>query len=181
MNLIDDEIVKKLKNKNQDSFIEIVDRYKKKIIAICYSYTEDSFEAEDLSQEVFIAFYKSINKFRNDCSISTYLYRIAVSKCIDFKRKKSLKAILTLDREVKCNSYNLDDKVFIRQCIRNLPKNIKNAVVLYYYIGLSQKEIGEILNISPKAVEGRIYRGKQILRVQLKKEDVYICSRKEMI
>lgn len=161
--------------------MEIVDSYKKKIIALCYAYTEDSFEAEDLSQEVFIAFYKSIDRFRGDCSVSTYLYKIAVSKCMDFKRKKSLKAILTLNHEIKDKNYNLDDKIFIRQCIRNLPKAIKNSIVLYYYMGLSQKEIADVLNISAKAVEGRIYRGKQILKVQLKKEEVYACSRKEMI
>lgn len=179
--MIDEDIVRDLKNRNKERFIEIVDNYKKKIIALCYSYTEDCFEAEDLSQEVFVAFYKSIGRFRGDCSISTYLYKIAISKCMDFKRKKSLKAILTLNHEIKDKSYNIDDKLFIRQCIKNLPKGIKDSIVLYYYVGLSQKEIAEVLNISERAVEGRIYRGKQILKVQLKKEETYVCSRKEMI
>lgn len=177
----DDEIVDKLKGKNQEDFIDIVNNYKKKIIAFCYSYTADKFEAEDLSQEVFIAFYKSIDKFRGECSISTYLYKIAVSKCLDFKRKRSIKDMLTLNFEDRGKSYDLDSKVFIRQCIKNLPKEIKLSVVLYYYVGLSHKEIGEILNISPKAVEGRIYRGKQKLKSQLKKEVSYACSKKEMI
>lgn len=179
--MCDEEIVAKLKEKNEEDFIEIVNSYKNKIVAFCYSYTEDKFEAEDLSQEVFLAFYKSLDNFRAECSISTYLYKIAVSKCLDFKRKKSIKAMLTLNFEDKGKCYDLDDKVYIRQCIKNLPKEIKISVVLYYYVGLSHKEIGDILNITPKAVEGRIYRGKQKLKAQLKKEADYVCSKKEMI
>jgi RNA polymerase sigma factor (sigma-70 family) len=169
--LDDQELMVRIRDGDQNSYIELVNSYKKKIIALCYSYTEDSYEAEDLSQDVLVTFYKNIVKFRGECSVSTYLYKIAVSKCIDFKRKRTIKAML-FDGfySEKEKSEDLDEKIYIRQCISKLPKNIKTPIVLYYYVGLDQKEIGEILNISSRAVEGRIYRGKQILRNMFSKE-----------
>jgi RNA polymerase sigma-70 factor (ECF subfamily) len=96
--LEDLEIVEQLKQGSEECFIQIVDKFKKKVISLCYTYTSDYQEAEDLSQEVFISFNNSIDKFRGDCSISTYIYRIAVSRCLDYKRRKNLKGFF--DRSV---------------------------------------------------------------------------------
>lgn len=169
--LNDEELMAKIRLGDQKSFIYLVDNYKKKILALCYSYTQDSHEAEDLSQDVFITFYKNANKFREQSSISTYLYKIAVSRCIDFKRKLSIKSMLTGIVNASVKAEDLDQKIYVRQCINKLPKEIKIPIVLFYYVGLDQKEIGKILNISQKAVEGRIYRGKQKLRAMFIKED----------
>ncbi len=174
----DEELMNKIRAGDENSFIYLVDNYKKKIIGLCYSYTKDSHEAEDLSQDVFITFYKNINKFRLGCSISTYLYKIAVSKCIDFTRKLSIKSMLTGFSKESVKSEDLDEKIYIRECINMLSKHIKIPIVLFYYVGLDQKEIGEILDISQKAVEGRIYRGKQSLRVMFMKEGIMYDEKK---
>ncbi|MCY6485452.1 RNA polymerase sigma factor [Clostridium aestuarii] len=166
-------IIERLKQKDEECFIEVVNSYKKKVLALCYSYIEDYYEAEDLSQEVFTSLYKSIDKFRGNCSLSTYIYKITVSKCLDYKRKKSLKGFLTDMFHIQKaeEPVDLDEKIFVRQCIKKLSKDLRLVVVLYYYIGFSQKEIGEILNITPRAVEGKIYRAKKKLKNELKKED----------
>lgn len=70
----EDEIVKALKENNEESFIEVVELYKNKIVSLCYSYTQDYGEAEDISQEVFISIYKGIKNFREEASLSTYIY-----------------------------------------------------------------------------------------------------------
>jgi RNA polymerase sigma-70 factor (ECF subfamily) len=176
------DLVAGLKEGNEECFIRVVDLYKKKVISLCYSYTRDYQEAEDLSQEVFITIYNSIHGFRGDCSLSTYIYKIGVSRCLDFKRKKSIKNFLTgLINVQKDESIDVDDKNYIRQCVMSLPEELKTAVVLYYYVGLSQKEIGEVLNISQKNVEGKIYRAKQKLRVELEKGGYLACSKNGMI
>lgn len=177
----DDEIINGIRAGDENCFIRLVDMYKKRVIALCYSYTDDSHEAEDLSQEVFISFYKSVNRFRGDCSISTYIYKIAVTKCLDFKKKRSMKFMLKEIFKDKGKEDELDEKIFIRQCIDELPKGIKIPVVLFYYVGLNQKEIGKVLNISQKAVEGRIYRGKQKLKDKLLKGGNVICSKSQII
>lgn len=176
------QIVERLKNKDNECFIEIINKYKRKVVSLCYAYTKDYFEAEDLSQEVFIALYNNIDKFREECSLSTYIYKISMSKALDYKRKKSLKGFLTglFNVNTAQSECDIDDKNYIRKCISSLPKDLKEVVVLYYYIGLNQKEISKILNISQKAVEGRIYRAKQKLRIEIQREDVMVCKKSGM-
>lgn len=178
------EIISRLKMKDQDAFLYVVDSYKKKVASLCFSYTSDYYEAEDLSQEVFIALFNSIKNYRGECSLSTYLYKITISKCLDFKRKKSIKNFLTglisISRD-ESEDQDLDEKNFIRQCISSLPQDLKAPLVLYYYIGLSQKEIGEILELSSRAVEGRIYRAKSKLKEKLEKEGYSACRQNGMI
>lgn len=177
------QIVERLKNKDNECFIEIVNQYKRKVISLCYAYTEDYFEAEDLSQEVFITLYNNILKFREECSLSTYIYKISISKALDYTRKRSIKGFLTglFNTNIQVSEYDIDEKNHVRQCINSLPRDLKEAVVLYYYIGLNQKEISEVLNVSQKTVEGRIYRAKQKLRIEIQREDVTLCKKSGMI
>lgn len=176
------ELIDGLKRKDEQCFLEIVNRFKRKVISLCYTYTKDYSEAEDLSQEVFLSLYNSIRNFRGDCSISTYIYRISLSKCMDYKRKRSIKGFLSGLWNIQTyKDENLEDKSYIRQCIINLPEEMKKVIVLYYYIGLTQKEIGSILNISEKAVEGRIYRAKQKLKIEFEKEGYVLCRKNETV
>lgn len=176
------ELIDRIRDGDKDAFVVFVDKYKKKIVSLCYSYTSDYGEAEDLSQEVFIAFYKNISNFRGDSLVSTYLYRITINICLNFKKKNNIKSFLGgLFNVHKEHSLNLDDKTYVRQCIRELPEDLKNVIVLYYYIGLSYKEIGDILGISERAVEGRLYRAKQKLKVKLENGEVILWSNKGTI
>lgn len=167
----ENEIVKGLKENNKESFIKMVDLYKNKIVSLCYSYTQDYGEAEDISQEVFISIYKGIKNFREESSLSTYIYKITVSRCLDYKRRKNIKGFLTglfqINKEVE-STFDRDDKNAVREAVSKLSEDLRVCIVLYYFIGLSQKEISDILNISPKNVEGRIYRGKKRLKSYLK-------------
>jgi RNA polymerase sigma-70 factor (ECF subfamily) len=76
---------------------------------------------------------------------------------------------------------DIDERNYVRQCILSLPEELKMPVMLYYYTGLSQKEIAEILNISSKSVEGRIYRAKQKLKVEFESGGYTLCSKNGMI
>ena len=173
------EFIEKIKTKDENAFIYMVDLYKKRILSLCYSYTSDYYEAEDLSQEVFISIFNNIDKFRGDCSFSTYLYKITTSKCIDYTRKKSIKNFLTgLFTFSKESNSDIDEQNFIRQSIQSLPLDLKTPLVLYYYIGLNQKEISSILNLPLKTIEGRIYRAKNKLKNVIEKEDTFYAERK---
>jgi RNA polymerase sigma factor (sigma-70 family) len=177
------QIVERLKNKDNECFIELINQYKRKVISLCYAYTEDYFEAEDLSQEVFITLYNNIVKFREECSLSTYIYKISMSKALDYKRKRSLKGFLTglFNTNIEQPQCDIDEKNYVRQCINSLTRDLKEAVVLYYYIGLNQKEISRVLNVSQKTIEGRIYRAKQKLRIEIQREDGTVCKKSGMI
>ncbi len=180
----DEDFLEQIRNGDKEAFISFVDKYKKKVLSMCYSYTEDYGEAEDVSQEAFIAFYKSINNFRNECSLSSYLYRITLSKCLNYRKKKTLKFFtIGLLREYKdeTSTINVDEKNYIRDCIRSLPNSLRTPLVLYYYAGLSYKEIAEILNITERAVEGKLYRAKQKLKAKIEKEEALIWDKNLII
>lgn len=173
------QIVERLRNKDNECLIEIINQYKRKVISLCYAYTQDYFEAEDLSQEVFITLYNNIVKFREECSLSTYIYKISMSKALDYKRKRSIKGFLTglFNTNQQPLERDIDQKNHVRQCIGNLQRELKEVVVLYYYIGLNQKEISKVLNVSTKTVEGRIYRAKQRLRIEIQRGDNEVCKK----
>lgn len=177
------QIVERLRNKDNECFIEIINEYKRKVMSLCYAYTQDYFEAEDLSQEVFISLYNNIVKFREECSLSTYIYKISISKALDYKRKRNLKGFLSglFTNNIQPMEYDIDEKNHVRKCISSLPRDLKEAVVLYYYVGLKEKEISKVLNVSQKAVEGRIYRAKQKLRIEIQRGDIEVCKKSGMI
>jgi len=180
--LEDKGIIERMKNKDEDAFIEFVNNYKMKLVMFCYSYTKDIYEAEDLSQEIFIKLFKSIGSFRFESSVSTFLFQIAKNLCIDYCRKKRIKQIFGFLDLLKdeFNYEDCDDKIFVRKCILDLPENLRTIVVLYYYIGFNEKDIANILNISQRAVEGRIYRAKQKLKKEFEKGEVILCKEEKM-
>lgn len=169
-----EELVQRLRQGDEEAFVAFVNEYKKKVVSLCYSYCKDSHEAEDLSQEAFIAFYKGMKNFRNESKISTFLYRITVNKCLSFKKKNAFTSLLggffiNNKKENMC----FEDKDSIRNCINTLSNELKTPLILYYHIGLSYKEIAIILEVSERAVEGKLYRAKQKLKTLLEKEENY--------
>lgn len=179
----DEDIIKGITQGDEESFISLVDNYKNKIINLCYSFTYDYHEAEDLSQEIFINIYKNAHKFRGESSFPTYIYKISLHKCLDYKRKKSIKSLLKglFNIESTYVEEELDEKSYIRKLVCELPEELKIPIILYYFVGLNQNEIGEILKVSTKAVEGRIYRAKKKLKKVLEKEGYGLCQREEKI
>lgn len=143
-------------------------------------------DAEDISQEVFIEVYRSLNKFEGQSSLSTWIYRITVNKSLDFLRKKrSVKRFGFFTSLFGGEGEQLHDRGhfehpgvalenkeksrFLFDAIESLPEKQKTAFVLFNIEELPQKEIAEIMAISPKAVESLIQRAKVNLREKLEK------------
>ena len=176
------ELIEKLKQGNEDGFLQLVNEYKQGLVSLCYSYTHDLYEAEDLSQEVFIAVYKNIKSFRGESSLKTYLYRIGINKCLSYKRKRGLKEFITdIFSGDESVMEDIDEKNYIRQCIKDLSIDIRTPLVLYYYVGLTYSEISKVLDVTERAVEGRIYRAKQKLKAIMEKEGVVFWKEKALI
>ena len=142
-------------------------------------------DAEDLTQDVFLAVHRSILSFQHQSSLSTWIYRIAVNRCLDHlrsgnRRKKHGIADTEPDRlarlEIPDSTSFEHPGVRLEQrenakllfgAIATLPENQKTAFILAHVEGLPQKEIGEIMELSLKAVESLLQRAKQNLRSQL--------------
>jgi len=166
---------------------ELIESYKGLVFNTALSFLQNTEEAEDITQEVFIEIFQSQAKFKGQSSISTWIYRITVNKCLDYlrakKRHKRFGYITSLFHhetgEVlhEVSHFNhpgieLEKKEkarYLFQAIENLPESQKTAFILWHIEELPQKEIAEIMQASVKAVESLLQRAKANLRKELEK------------
>ena len=85
------QLIQRLKAGDQHSFKTVVDTYQNIIYNTCLGIVKNENDAEDLAQDVFIQVYQSIQSFKGDSKLLTWMYKIAISKCLDFERKKKRK------------------------------------------------------------------------------------------
>lgn len=143
-------------------------------------------DANDLTQETFVRVFKSRESFRRGEKFSTWLYTIAANLARNHFRWRSRHPNVSLEAEVgesehhtgsalPANSPAPDEEALaseraeaVRMAVKNLPEDLREAIVLCEWEDFSVAKAAEILNATPKAVESRLYRGRQILHEQLK-------------
>lgn len=186
---LDEVLVQKIKAGDTDSFETLVSRHQRKIFAFIYRMTVSQEDARDLTQEVFIQVFRSLDKFRGDAKFSTWLYRLAANKSLDFLRRN--KKAVPLDLNLRADAVDLpgraglpdrngapdnnpeqmylrEEKVRrLRRMIAGLPDRYRVALVLYHYENLSYQQIAEALEVPLKTVATRLYRAKLILKEKL--------------
>lgn len=175
--MTDELIVKFILKGNTQIFSEIVSRYKDKVFRLSYRFTNDSGEAQDLSQEVFIAVYKKLHTYKENSKFSTWLYRINYNLCIDWLRKNKKRKVLTVESEEDCaldKEYSLEEsfierqkRVMVRSVINSMDEKYKTVLILFHFEGFSYEDMGEVLKIPVKTVETRLYRARNILKKEL--------------
>lgn len=173
---------------NKLEFQNIYDEFYPKILRYLRDFVGEG-EAEDLAQEVFIKVNNSLDSFKSESKISTWIYRIATNTAIDRTRNLSFKNIVPMDlREVTVGESGCANvwarkkspplesgivKKEMNECIRsfidNLPENYKTVLVLSELEGVKNKEIANILGLSLDVVKIRIHRAKIQLREELRK------------
>ena len=141
---------------------------------LCYLYLHDQAMAEDAVQETFLKVYRSLKDFRGEASEKTYLTRIAVNTCKDMLRSAWFRH---MDRRVtpdelpsrrETDPYHRE----VAAAVMNLPRKLREVILLYYYRGLTMEEIAEVLEISQPAVSGRLKRAREKLKAELKGESI---------
>lgn len=168
-------------------FSDLVAEHQDMVLNTCYRFVFNREDAEDLAQEVFVEVYRSIDRFREESKLSTWIYRIAVSKSLDYlrrqKRKKrfsSLKRIIGVDDpadsipappgENPADVLVEKERVTVLQtALDGLPDNQKTAFLLSKQDGYNNQEIADILQTSVSAVESLIHRAKKNLQSRLER------------
>ncbi|MEA5257357.1 RNA polymerase sigma factor [Arcicella aquatica] len=184
--MIETELLEKLKNADEAAFRFLVEKYQDKVFNTCLGFLRNVEEAEDLAQEVFIELYESIHSFRGEAKVSTFLYRIAVTKSLDYlrkqKRQKRLSFVLSLfgleDQIQSVGSIETDHPGVLLENkertnlmfskIDELPERQRVAFSLHKIDGLSYQEIAEVMELSISSIESLIFRAKQSLQKKLK-------------
>ena len=183
---MDDKLlVKEIKQGNERAFKELVESYKDIVVNTCYGFLQNQENAEDIAQEVFIEVYQSIHRFREEAKLSTWVYRIAVNKSLNFKKKNSrrkwtvsFQTVIGGEKEaeqiadVKISDPHADleqqERVkILHSAIETLAQNQKIAFTLSKYENLNYKEIAEVMGTSISAVESLLNRAKNNLQKKL--------------
>lgn len=164
---------------------EIYNTHKNLVFNLALQYVQNQEDAEEITQDVFIAIYKSIHDFNANSKMSTWIYRITINKSLDYikarKRQKRSGLIVSFffegSNEIKHDlpvfnhpGVELEQKEALSQLfqlINELPDNQKTALILSKLEQKPQAEIAEIMNLNIKAVESLIQRAKSGLLKKL--------------
>lgn len=176
--MIDENIINELKVGNTKVFESVVDKYKGIVFSIAFKYTNDYNESQDLAQEIFLKIYKNIKSFKGECKFSTWITKISINACLDYKRKNKVKKI-NLYNDYIDNNDNIQEtpeeviimsekQKIIHKLIYELPDIYKNVIIMYHFNEMPYKEICKTLKIPQKTVETRLYRARKILKEKLK-------------
>lgn len=165
----------------QPAFSEIMRRHRQSVFRMVRACVGEADEALDLVQETFVAAHQALPRYDGDRSMRAWLSTIAINKCRDWGRKRTVRRFLSFAtpigpeaEAVADDQVAIDDATGDRQeldrvtrAISTLPANLKEPLVLRTIEGLSQAETAEVLGISEKAVETRLYRARRSLADRL--------------
>lgn len=169
-----------IKKGDQTAFRELIEHYRPLVYRTTAKFVTDVDDRNDLTQEVFIEVWRSINKFRGDSSVSTWIYRITVNKALNLvqraKRRNWYSGLLrttdyrepeTRADETASGLLRSEGASLINKALDALPGNQRAVFVLSKAEGLSQKEVAAVMELTEKAVESLLHRARTNLRKKL--------------
>ena len=173
--ITDIELIESIRNGNQYAFTEVVNRYKSTINRTISGMIGGCDEVDDIGQEVFIRFYKSINKFRGESSLGTYLTRIAINLSLNEIKRRKLKSLLSIDSLLssggdiadESTGNNNDNKEIINIALQKLSAKYRSVLVLRLIDSYSTEETAKILNLPAGTVLSRLARAQIKLKEYL--------------
>ncbi len=181
--MTDADFLQRLKSGDKLAFNKLVTQYKLRVINTCYKFLLSQEDAEDVSQDIFIEVFQSIKSFRGDSKISTWIYRIAVTKSLDELKKRNRKKrissigkVLHLDdvanwivggKMPDADLETSDNMKIINKVLDQLPQNQRIAFTLSKIDGFDNQEIADIMKTTIIAVESLIYRAKKKVATDL--------------
>ncbi|KAA3615699.1 MAG: RNA polymerase sigma factor [Calditrichaeota bacterium] len=176
-------LISKIQSGDRNAFRTFVDNYKQDVYWMAYRLTGNHVDADDLSQIVFIKFFKSIESYRQESAVKKWLYKIAVNSFIDKKRKKVDQIMFRFSQNEDEDTYEetiISDKAnpeqkteaviinkHINEAMEKLSPKEKSAFVLKHLQGHSLKEIAELINTSEGTVKSLLFRGVKKLQTAL--------------
>ena len=154
------------------TFEEIHKTYWPKVYRQCIGYVNDPDDAKDLAQETFIKVWQQLPKFRNESSISTWIFRIAVNTCLRQieKDKRMPKSEFPVEIATEVSDNKEPEVQFLHQCISELPE-IERIIISLELEDLKQKEIAKIVGLSESNVRVKIHRIKEKLTKKFQQHD----------
>ena len=148
-------------------FTKMVKEYRKTIYTVCYFFSKDTEEVNDLYQEILINLWKGFEKFRGESSLKTWIWRVSLNTCNNLERKKK-SSVQTIPLSIDIDLYN-DDDVQSKQ-IQMLYDRINRldvfdrAIILLWLENMNYQDIADVVGISLSNVTTRLFRIKEQLK-----------------
>lgn len=154
-------------NTKEQQFTNIIKEHEWTIYTVCYMFSEDADEVNDLYQDILVRLWQGFDSFEGKSDIRTWIYRVSLNYCINFSnRKKKQRERLNLGKGLHTDGNSLEKNLQIKQLYKriNALGLVDRSVVLLWLEGLSYDEIGAILGISVKNVSFKLVRIKEQLK-----------------
>jgi RNA polymerase sigma-70 factor, ECF subfamily len=162
------------------AFEEIYQRHHRRVYSICLRMLQNAYEAEDLTQDVFIQLYRKIGSFRGDSAFTTWLHRMTVNQVLMHFRKRTVKFEKTTEEgetpvQLVPGTENpfkmpIVDKIALENAIDQLPAGYKNVFMLHDVEGFEHEEVAKILGCSVGTSKSQLHKARLKLQKLLKKK-----------
>ncbi|WP_100330129.1 sigma-70 family RNA polymerase sigma factor [Bacillus xiapuensis] len=164
-------------------FDQIMTEYGQDVLELVYSYVKNKTDAEDLTQEIFVKCYQSLNSFDRRSTMKTWLWRIAINHCKDYLKSWHVRKVQAgytdewsgastndyVEREV----IQKDERQRVMEATLGLPIQYRELIYLHYYEELTIKEISEIINVNQNTIKTRLKRAKELLQGALRRSETW--------
>jgi RNA polymerase sigma-70 factor (ECF subfamily) len=167
-------LVQRLQTGDRQAFAQLLDAYEIRVYRLALRFTGTVADAEDVTQEIFLGVYKSIGNFKGSAALGTWIYRIAMNHCLEFRRKRKLDVVpydeeLTLashdwreDPEQSASKGELSSRV--EAALQRLSQQHRDVIILHELQGLTYQEVASALNVPVGTVKSRLSNAFKRLR-----------------
>lgn len=176
----DGDLIRRLQQGDRQAFETLLDRFEARVYRLALSYTGSAADAEDVTQEAFLGMHRSIGQFRGQAALSTWVYRVALNHCLQFRRRRRLPTV-ALDETGDLPSARPEDdpvrsaeradlKSEVARAMRDLTDVQREVVELHELHGLTYGECARALGVPVGTVKSRLANAFVRLRVGLKRD-----------
>jgi RNA polymerase sigma-70 factor (ECF subfamily) len=168
------QLVQRVQAGDRRAFEQLLDAYETRVYRLALRFTNCVSDAEDVTQEIFVAVYKGLGQFRGNSALGTWIYRIAMNHCLEFRRKRKLETLpydaeLTLastdwrqDPFQSADRHQLSEKV--EEALSCLSPLHRDVIVLHELQGMTYQEVATALDVPVGTVKSRLSNAFRRLR-----------------
>ena len=156
-------LIQKIRNGDNRAGNEFVKKYYPLIYQYCFLHIHDRDCAEDMTQETFVRFFEAVMNRTDIAKVKSYLYRVAGNTVKNYYRKKKELLLEKLPDTVENNAADIEVRLDIERAVACLPDEIREITILFFFQGLKQKDISDLLGIKLSLVKYRVSKAKELL------------------